>query len=413
MSFSNQYQAPFRKDPRLAAQFDLETDFPKKLRNGRPPVILQVIPELGAGGAEQGCIDVSNAIIDAGGLSIVVSNGGNRVHEITRKGAIHIDMPVHSKNPLTMWKNTRRLRKIIRDQHVSLIHARSRAPAWSCYYAAKAERIPFVTTCHAAYKFKSNLKRSYNSVMAKGERVISISNFISGYLQESYGLHASRIRRAYRGIILEKFHPNLVTPERMMKVSEEWRVPDGAPVVLMPGRISRIKGHHFMIDAMVRLREKFNRDDVFCVFVGSDQGRKEYRQEIENTIKEKGLEGRIRIVNHCSDMPSAYMLSSVVVCASMVPEGFGRVPVESQAMGRPSIATSHGATGETIIPGKTGWLVEPGNVDELADALNEALSLTDEQRAVLATTSMVHVAENFTVQNMCKIVLDTYAELLS
>lgn len=378
------------------------------MKKNNIPTILQVIPELGAGGAEQSCIDVAHAIVDAGWQSILVSNGGNRVHEVTRRGTHHISLPVDSKSPFKMWRNVARLRKIIRDHRVDIVHARSRAPAWSCYFAAKAEGIPFVTTCHAAYKYDNSWKRRYNSIMAKGERVISISNFISGYLKENYGLHESRIRLAFRGIDLNKFHPNLVTPERMIGLANQWRIPDGASVILMPARISRIKGHHFLIEAMAELK----RDDVVCVFVGSDQGRKAYVEELYQTIEEKGLTGRVRIVNHCNDMPTAYMLSTVTVCASMVPEGFGRVPVEAQAMGRATIATSHGATGETIIPGQTGWLVEAGNVDELVLALEQALSLTNAERAYLATASMNHVAQNFTVEHMCNVVLNTYQELL-
>lgn len=378
------------------------------MKKNNAPTILQVIPELSAGGAEQGCVDVAHAVVDQGWNSILVSNGGDRVHEVTRRKTVHISMPVHSKNPLTIWRNIARLRKIIREYRVDIIHARSRAPAWSCYFAAKAEGIPFVTTCHAAYKYESNWKRRYNSVMAKGERVISISHFITDYLKKSYGLHESRIRLAFRGIDMSKFHPNMVTPERMIALAHEWRIPDGASVILMPGRISRIKGHHFLIEAMARLQ----REDVVCVFVGSDQGRKGYVDELHDTIDALGLSGRVRIVNHCKDMPTAYMLATVVVCASMVPEGFGRVPVEAQAMGRATIATSHGATGETIKAGQTGWLVEPGNVEELVGALDHALSLTHAERSYLATSAMNHVAQHFTVEHMCHAVLETYRELL-
>lgn len=387
---------------------DFKSNFPTVLKNGKKPVIMQVIPELSAGGAEQGCIDIAAAIVKAGGTSIVVSNGGDRIHELGRSGAEHISMPVHSKNPLVMMNNVKRLRKIIRERDVNIVHARSRAPAWSCYRAARLAGISFITTCHAAYKFEKNLKRLYNSVMAKGDRVISISNFITNYLQESYHIHPTKIRLVYRGISLNKFHPNLVTPERMIKLSKEWRLPDGAKVILMPGRISRIKGHEFLIEAVSRFKDK----DIVCVFVGSDQGRKAYREELDKLIKDKGLEGRVRIVPHCNDMPAAYMLANVAVCASIVPEGFGRVPVESQAMGRPTIATSHGATGETIKPNETGWLVESGNVDEMYEAIKEALELTDDQRAVLATTAMAHVAGHFTVQKMCEDTLNVYAELL-
>ncbi|MBK67697.1 MAG: glycosyl transferase [Rickettsiales bacterium] len=374
----------------------------------KKPVVMQIIPELGAGGAEQGCIDVSNAIIAAGGRSIIVSNGGMRVYEAMKKGAEHITLPVHSKNPLTMWRNAQRLKNIIYKERVNIVHARSRAPAWSAYKACKETNTPFVTTCHAAYKFEGKLKRKYNSVMASGDRVISISGFITDYLKDSYNISDDKIRLAYRGLPMEKYKPNAVTKERLITLAKEWRLPDGALVVMMPARLTRIKGHHFLIDAIAKLKRK----DVVCVFLGSDQGRKAYRHELEDTIKEKGLEGRVRIVPHCNDMPTAYMLASVTVCASIVPEGFGRVPVESQAMGRPTIATNHGGAAETIVPDFTGWLVEPGNVDEMANAINEALNLTNEERENLAYASMMHVAQYFSVEAMCANVLETYSELL-
>lgn len=385
---------------------------PKQVRGGFQPTILQIIPHLGAGGAEQGCIDVSKAIVAAGGKSIIVSNGGSRIRELKRHGATHITMPAHTKNPLKMWRNISRLKKIIRDHNVHIIHARSRAPAWSAYRAAKSMNIPFVTTCHAAYKFKKPIKRWYNSVMAKGDRVISISDFIGTYLNENYQTPPDKIRVAYRGTDFKKFHPQAVTQERMIAISSTWRIKDGAPLIFMPGRLSPIKGHHFLIEAIEHLLKDPAFKDAICVFAGSDQGRTAYRQNLLDTIKEKNLEGHIWFVPNCTDMPAAYMLSNAVVCASMVPEGFGRVPVEAQAMGRPAIATSHGGAGQTIIDRETGWLVEAGNVDELVDALKQALSLTDQQRNGLAMTSMQHVQQKFSVEAMCDAVINTYNELL-
>lgn len=381
--------------------------FPEIFAN-KKPTIVQIIPELGFGGAEQGCIDVSDAIIQYGGRSIIISNGGERVYEAMKRGAEHINMPVHSKNPLIMWRNIQKLKKIILNERVDIVHARSRAPAWSAYKACKETRTKFVTTCHAAYKFQSEIKRKYNSVMSMGDRVISISGFITDYLKNSYDISDERIRLAYRGTAMDKFKPARVTKERLITLAKEWRLPDGALVVMMPARITRIKGHHFLIDAIAKLGRK----DVICVFVGPDQGRTAYRQELEDTIQEKGLSGRVRIVPPCNDMPTAYMLASVVVCASMVPEGFGRVPVEAQAMGRPIVATSHGGAAETVVPGYTGWLVEPGNVEELAGAIDQALNLSEEERINLAQTSMYHVSQYFSVEAMCANVLETYSELL-
>jgi glycosyltransferase involved in cell wall biosynthesis len=374
----------------------------------RSPVILQVIPELGPGGAEQGCIDMAAELVKSGSKAIVVSEGGSRIHELARAGATHIVLPVASKNPLVMWRNIGRLRDIINKHNVDIVHARSRAPAWSAYKACKGTKARFMTTCHAPYNISGKAKRFYNSSIAKGERVIAISNYVADYLLENYKIDPRDIRVIHRGIALEKFHPTCVSAAQMIKMSKEWRIPDGAPIVMMPGRLTRWKGHTVLIDAMSRL----GRDDVFCVLIGSDQGRSEYRTELENLIKEKGLEGRIRIVDHCSDMPSAYMLSTVVVSASTDPEGFGRVPVEAQAMGRPVVATDHGGARETIIRGETGWLVPPNDAPALANAIREALALQPMQRAVLATRAMNHVAQNFTREKMADETLNVYAELL-
>lgn len=374
----------------------------------RSPVILQIIPELGPGGAEQGCIDMAAEIVRSGSKAIVISEGGSRLHELARAGAMHIDLPVASKNPIVMWQNIGRIRSIINKHNVDIVHVRSRAPAWSAMKACKGTNARFMTTCHAPYNISGGAKRFYNSSIAKGERVIAISNYVADYLLENYNIDQRDIRVIHRGIALEKFHPSCVSAAQMIKLSAQWRIPDGAPIVMMPGRLTRWKGHSVLIDAMARL----GRDDVFCVLIGSDQGRSEYRAELENLIREKHMEGRVRIVDHCNDMPSAYMLSTVVVSASTDPEGFGRVPVEAQAMGRPIIATDHGGARETILRGETGWLVPPGDADALAAALREALSLQPQQRAILATHAMAHVAENFSREKMVDETLNVYAELL-
>lgn len=370
---------------------------------------MQVIPELGAGGAEQGCIDVAAAIVRAGGKAIVISNGGYRIGELARVGAIHINMPVESKNPVVMWRNIGRLKRLIRKHKVNIVHARSRAPAWSAWRACKGTDARFVTTCHAPYNISGEVKRLYNGSIANGEIVIAISEYVSKYLQNNYRIEPERIRIIHRGIPLERFHPTAVTPERMVTLSREWRIPDGSNIVMLPGRITRWKGHHVLIEAMAQL----GRTDVFCVMIGADQGRDEYRKELEDAIAEKKLGEFVRIVNHCHDMPSAYMLSTVVVSASTDPEGFGRIPVEAQAMGRPIIATDHGGAQETIVRGQTGWLIAPNDPAALAQALNEALALEPAQRAILATRSMAHIAANFTKEQMTDKTLAVYAELLA
>ncbi len=374
----------------------------------KQPVILQIIPELSAGGAEQGCIDIAAELVRAGSRAIVASNGGTRIHELARAGAEHINLPVHSKNPVTMYKNIKRLRKVIEDSGVDIVHVRSRAPAWSALRACKGTQAVFMTTCHAPYNISGRAKRFYNSAIAKGKRVIAISNYVAEYLKKNYKIDPRDIRVIHRGIALEKFHPTAVKATQLIQLTNDWRIPDGAPVVMMPGRLTRWKGHHVLIDAMTRL----DRKDVVCVMIGSDQGRSAYREELEKAITEKGLEGRVRIVDHCNDMPAAYMLATIVVSASTDPEGFGRIPVEAQAMGRPIVATDHGGAQETILRGETGWLVPPNDPAALCAAIREALQLKPQQRAVLATRAMNHVAQNFTREKMADETLNVYAELL-
>lgn len=369
---------------------------------------MQIIPSLGAGGAEQGCIDIAAEIVRAGAKAIIVSNGGYRAPELERINAMHIDLPVHSKNPVVMWRNISRLKKVIKQHNVGIVHARSRAPAWSAWRACMNTDAHFMTTCHAPYNISGEAKRIYNGSIANGEIVIAISDYVAQYLKDNYTIEPSRIRKIARGIPMEKFHPTMVSPERMINLAKEWRIPDGANIIMLPGRITRWKGHSVLIDAMAKIKH----DDVFCVMIGSDQGRKEYRQELDKKIADLGLESVFRIVDQCTDMPSAYMLSTVVVSASTDPEGFGRVPVEAQAMGRPIVATNHGGACETVIAGETGWLVPPSDPDALAEAITEALSLDASQRSVLATRSMAHVAANFTKDIMAEKTLNIYAELL-
>lgn len=379
------------------------------LKTQKTPVVMQIIPELGPGGAEQGCIDVAAALVQGGARALVVSAGGPRVGEIIRAKAEFIPMPVQSKNPWDIWCNIRRLRRLITAWNVDIVHVRSRAPAWSAYYACKGTNAKFMTTVHAPYNGGGTLKNWYNSVMGRGERVIAISNYVAQYALQKLHAVPDKLRLIHRGIALDRFHPTMVGMQRMATLLRDWRVEDGAQIVLLPGRITRWKGHHVLLEAMARL----NRSDVFCVLLGSDQGRTEYRAELETQIEKMGLTGQVRIIDHCNDMPAAYMISSVIVSASTDPEGFGRIPVEAQAMGRPIIATDHGGAQETILRGETGWLIPPNDAQALAEALRQALALTPQQRAVLATKSMNHIAMNFTREKMCNETMAVYAELLA
>lgn len=386
-----------------------ETDaLPIDLADLRGRTILQVLPALGTGGAERGCVDVAAAIEAAGGKALVASAGGAMLRDLARTGAEHITLPLAGKNPVTMWRNARRLEALIRDRGIDLVHARSRAPAWSAHAACRRAGIPFVTTVHAPYNQHNAAKRLYNSIMGRGDRVIAISDYVARYIIDSCGADPARVRTIPRGVDLRQFAIEAVSAERMIALARSWRVPDDRPVVLMPGRLSRWKGQTVVIDALARL----GRHDLCCLIVGSDQGRSGYRQELIDRIAAKGLTGVVHLVDHCDDMPAAYMLSDVVVHASTDPEGFGRVVVEAMALGRPVIATNIGAPPEVVAEGETGWLVPPGDADALAAAIDRALSLTPEEREWMAERAIATVAAHYTKEAMTGSTLAVYQELL-
>jgi len=372
----------------------------------RPPVVLQVLPSLGTGGVERGTVEIAQALTQSGWRALVASAGGPLVHEIERAGAKHVTLPLASKNPLTIRKNARRLAEAIERYTVDLVHARSRAPAWSAYWATRRTGRHFVTTFHNAYGAQSGLKRHYNSVMAKGDRVIAISNFVGEHAASVYGVGHERLRIIPRGVDVARFDPDRMTAERLVVLSRQWQLPDGAPVIMLPGRLTRWKGHPILIDALAIL----GRSDVHCLLVGS--GAERYKRELAAQAAERGVGATLRIVDECRDMPAAFMLADVVVSASTSPEGFGRVIVEAQAMGRPVIATDHGGARETVEPGVTGWLVAPGNPEALAQALGAALALTPEERFALGRRAREHVRRNFDTALMAARTLDVYEELL-
>jgi glycosyltransferase involved in cell wall biosynthesis len=380
----------------------------------RPPAVLQVLPALETGGVERSAVDVARALAQAGWQSVVASRGGPMVREIERAGATHITLPLHSKNPFRMWQNINALVELIGRFNIDLVHARSRAPAWSARAAAQRTGRHFVTTVHGTYNAGNFLKRRYNAIMVRGERIIANSAFTARHVIDAYGADPARVVAIPRGIDVARIDPATVTADRMVRLSTEWRLPDGAHVVMLPGRLTRWKGQAVLVQAIERLVASGSPAgaNLVCLLVGDDQGRTSYRDEIETMIARRGLTGIVRVVGHCRDMAAAYMLADVVVSASTDPEAFGRVAAEAQAMGRPVIATDHGATRETVLPGVTGWLVPPGDPDALAGAIDAALSLDEGERQALAQAARTHIVRNFTVEGMCAATLDVYADVL-
>jgi len=385
----------------------------------RLPVVLQVLPSLdvGGGGVERSAIDVAEALVLAGKKVVVASEGGRQVCELERRGAKHIELPLSSKSPFVIRQNINRLRDVIAREGIQLVHARSRAPAWSAHAAAAASGVPFMTTFHGTYNFGTgffgNLKKKYNAIMTRGDAVIANSQFIADHIAANYDVPAARVHVIPRGIDTARFDAEGFNVNRIIELASRWRVPDGNAIVMLPGRLTRWKGQLLFVEALARLKSRMGPDDfrVTGLLVGSDQGREAYRRELEECIYENGLGGDIQIVGHCADMPAAYMMSNVVVSASTDPEAFGRVVAEAQAMGRPVVVADHGGASEQVIEGVTGWRFTPGDPQAMAEALEIALAIGDNARALLAECAAEHVRANFAKSGMCAATLRVYADL--
>jgi glycosyltransferase involved in cell wall biosynthesis len=374
----------------------------------RYPVVLQVLPALGGGGVERGTVEMTQAITRAGGMALVASAGGRLAKSVERAGGRNITLPLDSRNPWRIWRNAARLARVIAAEHVDIVHARSRAPAWSAWLAAQRTGAHFVTTYHAPYGEDFRGKRRYNSVMAKGERVIAISRYVAGLIVQRHGVDPARIRVIHRGVDPAVFDPQSVAPDRMVRLSRAWRLPDGTPTIVLPGRLTRWKGQTVMVEALARMRRR----DVCCVLVGADQGRARFVAEVVALAERLGVGERVRIVGHCDDMPAALMLSDVVVSASIEPEGFGRVVIEGQAMARPVVVTDHGGAAETVEHGVTGLRVPPGDAGALAAALDAVLDMDLAEREALGAQARASVQRNYTVAAMQEATIAVYREVM-
>ena len=375
--------------------------------------VLQVLPNLISGGVERGTVDVAQALEQAGWKALVVSAGGPMVRELERAGAEHITLPLHTKNPLAIRKNSETLAALIRARGVDIVHARSRAPAWSAREAAKRAGVPFVTTFHGVYGLGPfGLKKLYNRVMADGARVIAVSEFIRDHLIQEYNVDPERIRVIHRGVDLKTFDSNHVSPQRLIQLATKWRLTDSQHVVMLPGRLTAWKGHDLLIDAIAELQRRGGgQTAVRCIMVGQDHGRPNHRNEVMRYAAARGAD--VHIIDDCNDLAAAYMVSDVVVSASTRPEAFGRVVAEAQAMGRPVVAPSHGGAQEIIVPGVTGWLFTPSDPVSLADALERALHLSQDERIRVAAAAIERAQELFSKTEMCARTLAVYEEVLA
>jgi glycosyltransferase involved in cell wall biosynthesis len=384
------------------------------------PTILQIIPELDTGGAELSTIEIAEAVITAGGRAIVLTEGGRMLSRLKELGADVRIFPAATKNPLRLVANAVRIARIVRRENVALVHARSRAPAWSALWAARLTGRPYVTTYHGAYTESSALKRFYNGVMARGDLVIANSGYTRDLIMSRYGTPESKIRVIHRGVDDERFDPSAVPSERVEKLRTAWGVKDGERVILQAARLTGWKGQNVVVEAARRLKTDNNMPlGAVVVLAGDAQGRDDYVEGLKEAIRAGGLEGQVRLVGHVDDMPAAYLAADASIVASIEPEAFGRTAVESQAMGCPVIATRIGAPPETVrSPPEygpkqmTGWLVPPGDPKALADALLWAMSLDCEARAELGARARAHACEAFSLRQMHLKTLEVYDEIL-
>lgn len=376
----------------------------------KPLTVLQVVPRLDVGGVERTTLEIAEAICAAGGRALVATAGGQLEFRIQRAGGEIVHMNADSKNPLTMWQNARLMRKLIRETGVDIVHARSRAPAWSAYWATRSTGTPFVTTFHGTYNERFGLKRIYNSVMSKGRPIIANSDFIRRLVIERYRVPEEQIVTIPRGADIGVFSEESVGNERAIKLAESWGlIEDPRAIVLMPGRLTRWKGGESMIDAAAQLKKMRGSD--FAVLLVGDDNDNAFRDVLQKRIDATGTGDVVYLTGGCSDMAAAYKLSSVVVSASIEPEAFGRVVVEAQSMSRPVIATSHGGARETVAHGESGWLYPPGDSEVLAATIHQALEMDPSERAHMGLAGRARIHTSYTVSSMQRATLDVYEQV--
>lgn len=375
--------------------------------------ILQVIPDLAAGGAERTTVEMAEAISGAGGRALVASSGGRLEEALERAGGELIRLNAASKNPLIIRKNTRLIEGLIAEHGIDLIHARSRAPGWSAYVAAQRTQTPFVTTYHGAYSGRTGLKKRYNSVMARGDLVIANSEWTAAHVMEVHETPPEKIVTIPRGVDLHAFDPQNVSESRMDDVRAAWGVSDGDQRVqlMLPGRLTSWKGQAVAIDAVGAL-DGNERAMMHLILTGDAQGRDKYVTELEDKIIAHKLGGTVTIAGHTSDMPAAYALSDIVLAPSTRPEAFGRVAAEASAMAKPVIVADHGGQRETVIEGETGTRAEPGSVTALTACIRTLIHLRPEARDAMGRAGQAYIRENFSKKQLQTATLNVYGRLL-
>ena len=378
--------------------------------------VLQVIPKLGYGGAETGCYDLAHYLPENNCSSYIVTSGGELLKFIDRKKVKVIKLPVHSKNPFLMLFNSIALIFIILLNNISIVHARSRAPAWSCLFATKITRRKFVTTFHGTYNFKNSIKKFYNSVMVRSDLIIAGSNFIFSHINQNYPKYLDLKKKflvIFRGINVDYFDSSTTLDSEENRLISDWEVDKNKKIILMPGRLTAWKGQETFIEALNLVNKELGYDSFNAVILGSDQGRDIYTKKIKRLAEQYRLTSQLKFIEHCKNMPLAYKISDIVVSASVEPEAFGRVVVEAQSMEKPIIASDIGGSNETIIDNVTGFLFQSGNAEALSKKIVEVLQLDESRLKSIGIEGRKNIIKKFNVEKMCFSTYSEYKKLLN
>ena len=378
--------------------------------------VLQVIPKLGYGGAETGCYDLAHYLPENNCNSYIVTSGGELLKFIDRKKVKVIKLPVHSKNPFLMLFNSIALIFIILLNNISIVHARSRAPAWSCLFATKITRRKFVTTFHGTYNFKNSIKKFYNSVMVRSDLIIAGSNFIFSHINQNYPKYLDLKKKflvIFRGINVDYFDSSTTLDTEENRLTSDWEVDKNKKIILMPGRLTAWKGQETFIEALNLVNKELGYESFNAVILGSDQGRDIYTKKIKRLAEQYRLTSQLKFIEHCKNMPLAYKISNIVVSASVEPEAFGRVAVEAQSMEKPIIASDIGGSNETIIDNVTGFLFQSGNAEALSKKIVEVLQLDESRLKSIGIEGRKNIIKKFNVEKMCFSTYSEYKKLLN
>tara|TARA_Y100001970_G_scaffold190839_2_gene232108 strand:+ start:1582 stop:2721 length:1140 start_codon:yes stop_codon:yes gene_type:complete len=373
--------------------------------------VLQVIPQLDVSGASQGCIDIANYLIENNHNCIVMTHSGIRVEDTKNKGIRVIISPVHSKNPITIFLNIFRLLKIVRKYQIDIIHVRSRAPAWSCFFASKFSGKKFISTFHGTYNFNNIMKKFYNSIMLRTDGTIAISEFIENQIKNQYSITPKYLKVIYRGINTKIFNSNNVNSERIEQLKKQYSLGSDSIKILLPGRLTGWKGHSVLVKAIAQVIKSVQ-NKIEVLFVGPDENLA-LKKRLKDQIESLNMTEIFHFIGSSDEMANIYALSDIVISSSTDPEAFGRIVVEAQSMGKFVIASNHGGSVETVIDNETGYLYSPQNHEELADRIIKSIEQHKYSSSNVSEACIKNVKENYTVESMCKETFEFYKTIIS